>query len=210
MSKRDYYEVLGVGKNADEAEMKKAYRKLALQYHPDRNKEDADTSEKFKEINEAYEVLSDPEKRAKYDQFGHAAFRGGADGFGGSPFNDFGGGFGFGDLGDIFETVFGGGFGGANRRTGPQPGPDLRLDMEITLEDAAAGLEKEVEIPRAEDCTRCHGSGAEPGTDTKRCPTCNGTGQVRTTQSTLLGHFQTVKPCTQCQGEGRIIEKTLY
>lgn len=204
MNKRDYYEVLGVGRDASEEELKKAYRRLALKYHPDRNKDDQNAAERFKEINEAYEVLSDPEKRARYDQFGHAAF-GGANGFGGSPFGDFSG-FGFGDLGDFFESVFGGAFGGG-RRSGPQPGADLRLDLEITLEEAASGLEKEVEIPRTEDCTRCRGTGAEPGSEPKRCPTCNGTGQVRTTQNTPLGRFQTVRTCHQCQGEGRVVEK---
>jgi len=203
-NKRDYYEVLGVSRDADEAEIKKAYRRLALQYHPDRNKDDPNAAEKFKEINEAYEVLSDPEKRAQYDQFGHAAFGGGAEGFGGfeSPFG------GFGDLGDIFDAMFGGAFGGgARRHTGPQPGADLRLNLEITLEEAATGVEKEIEVPRTEECPHCRGVGAEPGTQPRICPTCMGTGQVRTVQTTILGRFETVRTCGQCQGQGRIIDK---
>ncbi|NLC08000.1 MAG: molecular chaperone DnaJ [Syntrophomonadaceae bacterium] len=207
MSKRDYYEVLGVNRGASEAELKKAYRKLALQYHPDRNKDDPKAEEKFKEINEAYEVLSDPQKRAAYDQFGHAAF----DQTAGAPGGGFGGFSGFGDPFDIFESffgsAFGGGFGGGRRRSGPQAGADLRLDLEITLEEAFAGVEKEVDIPRAEECPECHGSGAAPGTQRIRCSACQGTGQIKTIQNTVLGRFQSVRTCSQCGGEGTVVEK---
>jgi molecular chaperone DnaJ len=208
MSKRDYYEVLGVNRGASEAELKKAYRKLALQYHPDRNKDDPKAGEKFKEINEAYEVLSDAQKRATYDQFGHAAFdqTGGA-----SPGGGFGGFGGFGDPFEIFESffggAFGGGFGGGRQRSGPQVGADLRLDLDITLEEAFAGVEKEVDIPRAEECQECHGSGAAPGTQRIRCSACQGTGQIKTIQNTVLGRFQSVRACSQCGGEGTVVEK---
>lgn len=207
MSKRDYYEVLGVSSGADEAELKKAYRKQALKFHPDRNKDDPKTGEKFKEINEAYEVLSDPDKRAAYDQYGHAAFEQPGTGPGG-----FGGfGSGFGDPMDIFESffggVFGGGFGGGRQRSGPQVGADLRLDLEMTLEEAFAGIDREVEIPRNEDCPDCHGSGAAKGTQPVPCTACQGTGQVRVVQNTPLGRFQTVRSCSHCRGEGTIIEK---
>ncbi|NPV26861.1 MAG: molecular chaperone DnaJ [Firmicutes bacterium] len=206
MSKRDYYEVLGVSRDANETEIKKAYRKLARQYHPDANPNDKQAEEKFKEINEAYEVLSDPEKRARYDQMGHAAFGNGAEGFGG-----FGGFSGFGQdmggFGDIFDMFFGGGFGSANRRTGPQQGADLRLDLELTFEEAAFGVEKDVEIPRLEKCPACGGSGAEPGTHPATCPACKGTGQIRTTQRAAFGmQFQSVRTCPKCHGEGKIIE----
>jgi len=206
MNKRDYYEVLGVNRGANENDIKKAYRKLALQYHPDRNKDDPGAAEKFTEINEAYEILGDPEKRTQYDQFGHAAFSG-AEGSGGGGFGGFSGFGGFGDLGDLFESVFGGAFGGRGRQTGPQPGADLRLDISISLEEAAVGLEKEVEVPRTEKCDACQGMGSEAGTEPIRCPGCNGLGQVRTIQNTPLGRFQTVRTCPQCNGHGRIIEK---
>jgi molecular chaperone DnaJ len=208
MSKRDYYEVLGVERGAGEAELKKAYRKQALKYHPDRNQENPDAGEKFKEINEAYEILSDANKRAAYDQFGHAAFD--HSGASGGGFGGFGAG-GFGDPMDIFESffggVFGGGFGGSQQRNGPQVGADLRLDLEITLEEAFSGIEKEVEIPRYEDCTECHGSGAAKGTKRAKCSACQGTGQVRMVQNTPLGRFQTVRGCSHCGGEGTIVEK---
>ena len=205
MNKRDYYEVLGVERGSSEAEIKKAYRKLALKYHPDRNQEDPKAEEKFKEINEAYEVLSDAQKRATYDQFGHSAFdQAGAAGGGFSGFGGFGG---FSDPFDIFESFFGGAFSGGRQRSGPQVGSDLRLDLEITLEEAFSGVEKEVEIPRIEDCPQCQGTGAAPGTTRITCTSCQGTGQVRTIQNTILGRFQTVRACSQCNGEGTVVEK---
>ncbi len=202
MNKRDYYEVLGVSRGAEEAEIKKAYRRLARKYHPDVNPDDKKAEEKFKEVQEAYEVLSDAEKRARYDQFGHAGMGTGGTGFSGAG-ADFGG------FGDIFDMFFGGGggFGGATRRQGPQRGADLRLDLEVTFEEAAFGAEKEVGIPRQESCTVCGGSGAAQGTRPKTCPTCQGTGQVRISQNTPLGHFQTVRTCHQCHGQGTIIDK---
>lgn len=202
-NKRDYYEVLGVERGASDADIKKAYRKLAKQYHPDVNPGDKAAEAKFKEINEAYEVLSDPQKRAKYDQFGHAGMD--PNGFGG-----FGGGFGdfdFGGIGDIFETFFGGaGFGRSTRsRTGPQKGSDLKYTMEIDFEEAAFGVEKEISISRMESCPTCHGTGAKPGTEPVTCRHCNGTGQVQYKQSTPFGQFVNIKTCDVCHGEGKII-----
>lgn len=199
MSKRDYYEVLGVSKDASEADIKKAYRKLARKYHPDVNPGDKEAEGKFKEAAEAYDVLSDSQKKARYDQFGHAGTdpQGGfgAGGFGGG---DFGGGF-----GDIFDMFFGGG----GRRQGPQKGDDLRYDLDISFEEAAFGLEKDIKIPRWENCDQCKGTGATPGTDAKTCPTCHGSGQVQFTQNTPFGRFVQSKTCQQCHGEGKIIEK---
>lgn len=200
MSKRDYYEVLGLSSNASEAEIKKAYRQLLKKYHPDANPDKKEAEEKLKEVNEAYEVLSDPEKRARYDQFGHAGPGAGFGGFGGGA--DFEGGF-----GDIFDMFFGGGFGAAQQRRGPQKGADLRFNLGITFQEAAFGVEKEVEIPRMESCEVCNGSGAEPGTQATTCPTCKGTGRVTAVSQTLLGHMQTVRTCTTCGGEGKIISK---
>ncbi len=198
MSKRDYYEVLGVPRDADENTIKGAYRKLARQYHPDVNKSE-DAEERFKEINEAYEVLSDTEKRAGYDRFGHAATQGGFGGGAGQGFGGFPGGF-----GDIFEEFFGG-FGGAHAtQRGPARGNDLRYDMEITFQEAVFGAEKEIEIPRQELCPQCQGSGAEPGTKPVRCPQCNGTGEVRRAQQTILGQFVSVTTCPRCNGEREI------
>ena len=175
MEKRDYYEVLGISKDASEQEIKKAYRKMAMKYHPDKNQGDKDSEEHFKEVNEAYEVLSDPQKRRTYDQFGHAGFSGGGFGQGG-----FSGGQGFGGFedifGDIFGDMFGGGFGGAgrsSRKTGPRKGADMRLRMELKFEEAAFGIEREISLQREEECDTCHGSGAKPGTSTTTCPTCN-------------------------------------
>lgn len=205
MAKRDYYEVLGVEKNASETEIKKAFRKLARQYHPDVNPGDKSAEERFKEINEAYEILGDPEKRQRYDQFGHAGFD--PNGFGGGGFGGFGGFGGAGDFsgfGDIFEMFFG--QAGAQRSRGPAKGSDLRLDLELAFEEAAFGIEKDVELPRLENCPTCKGSGAKPGTQPSRCPHCNGAGQVRTTQRTPLGQFQTIKTCPECGGEGQIIK----
>ncbi|MCR4435433.1 MAG: molecular chaperone DnaJ [Clostridiales bacterium] len=202
-AKRDYYEVLGVDKSASDADIKKAYRKLAKQYHPDVNPGDKTAEAKFKEINEAYEVLGDPQKRARYDQFGHAGMD--SNGFGG-----FEGGFGdfdLGGIGDIFETFFGGsGFGRSSKsRRGPQKGADLKYAMEISFEEAAFGIEKEITINRAEDCTTCGGTGAKPGTSPSTCKHCNGTGQIQYKQNTPFGQFINVKTCDVCRGEGKII-----
>ncbi len=195
MSKRDYYEVLGVPRDADENTIKSAYRRLARQYHPDVNKSE-DAEERFKEINEAYEVLSDANKRATYDRFGHAAAQGGF-GAGGS-------GAGFPGFGDIFEEFFGGFSGMRGAARGPTRGNDLRYDMEITFEEAVFGVEKEIDIPRQETCSQCHGTGAEPGTSPIRCPQCNGTGEVRRAQQTILGQFVSVTTCPRCNGEREI------
>lgn len=197
MAKRDYYEVLGIEKSASDAEIKKAYRRLARQYHPDVNPGDKSAEEKFKEANEAYEVLSDQDKRQRYDQFGHAGTD--PNGFGG-----FGGaGADFGGFGDIFDMFFGGATG--QRTRGPQQGADLRLDIDITFEEAAFGVEKDIELPRMENCEKCKGTGAKPGTKPDTCSRCNGTGQVKMTQRTPLGHFQTIKTCPDCEGTGKII-----
>lgn len=198
-NKRDYYEVLGVSRDATQEEIKKAYRRLAREAHPDVNKDDPRAEEKFKEINEAYEVLSDPQKRAAYDRFGHAAtdpsYAANAEGF------DFGG---FEGFGDIFEMFFGGG--GARRRSGPQRGGDLRYDLEISFEEAAFGLETTIEVPRTEACAACRGSGAKSGTAVQTCPVCRGSGQVQFAQTTAFGRFVNVRTCDRCRGEGRVIE----
>jgi len=199
MDKRDYYEVLGVSRNATSDEIKKAYRKLARKYHPDANPDDKDAEAKFKEISEAYVVLSDPEKRAGYDRFGHA----GADGQGFGGFEGFGD---FGGLGDIFEMFFGGG-GRTRRRTGPERGQDIRTDMEISLKEAAFGLEREVKVPRVETCGTCGGSGAAAGSKPKTCLACAGTGQVQFTQSTPFGRIVQSRTCDRCRGTGQVIEK---
>lgn len=200
MAKRDYYDVLGVHKNASDAEIKKAYRKLALQHHPDKNPGNKEAEEKFKEIAEAYEVLSDPEKRARYDQFGHTG-----EGFGGfRPGEEFGGFGGFGgDVGDIFGDIFGEVFGGRGfRQRRAERGADLRYNLEISFDEAAFGTETHIKIPRTQECEHCGGSGAKPGTSPTVCPTCNGTGQVRFQQ----GFFSVSRTCSQCRGEGRIIK----
>ncbi len=201
-AKRDYYEILGVGQSASSSEIKKAYRKLAKKYHPDVNPGDKAAEAKFKEANEAYEVLSDDQKRSRYNQYGHAGVD--ANGFGGAGgYGDFD----FGGFGDIFDTFFGGGgFGSsAQRRNGPQRGGDIRVNVEITFEEAAFGVEREVNIHRQENCDECHGSGAKPGTEAKTCSTCHGSGQVRVKQSTPFGQFVNVKTCDTCHGEGTII-----
>ena len=210
MSKRDYYEVLGVSKTATQDELKKAYRKLARKYHPDLNKDNAEAAEKFKECNEAYSVLSDEQKRAQYDQFGHAAFENGGMGGGGG----FGGAGGFGGFGgsgmeDIFDMFFGGqgGRGGRSSKAGPQRGADLRFDLEISFEEAAFGLEKEINLYRDEVCDHCHGEGAEPGSKVETCPECNGSGYVRYTQNTMFGQMVNERPCSRCKGEGKIISE---
>jgi molecular chaperone DnaJ len=196
-NKRDYYEVLGLAKGASPEEIKKAYRQMARKYHPDVNKE-PDAEDRFKEVNEAYEVLSDEQKRSMYDRFGHAGV-GGVGGFGG--FQDFGG---FRDPFEIFEEVFGGlgGFGRSRRqRGGPRRGADLRYEMTLEFEEAVFGLEKEIEVPRQETCNTCNGSGVEPGTSPIRCPECNGTGEIRR----QTGFFINIGTCPRCQGRGEII-----
>ena len=207
MSKRDYYEVLGVSKTATQDELKKAYRKLARKYHPDLNKDNPEAAEKFKECNEAYSVLSDEQKRAQYDQFGPEAFENG--GMGGGPgaggFGGFGG-FGGSGMEDIFDMFFGGqGRGGRSNNAGPQRGADLRYDMEITFEEAAFGVEKEISLKRAERCEHCYGEGAEPGSKVETCPECHGSGYVRFTQNTMFGQMVNERPCSRCHGEGKII-----
>jgi molecular chaperone DnaJ len=196
-NKRDYYQVLGVPRDAQDTEIKKAFRKLAREYHPDVKPGDKEAEEKFKEVNEAYEVLSDAEKRQRYDQFGFAGLEGG--GFEAS---------GFGDISDIFSMFFGGdmGMGGGRRARGAQRGADLKMSLDITFHEAAFGVEKEIEAVRYESCDACEGTGAKPGTSKTRCPHCQGTGQIRVTQRTPLGQFQSVKVCPECGGEGEIIE----
>lgn len=200
MSKKDYYEVLGVAKTASDDEIKKAFRKLARKYHPDVNRDNpSEAEEKFKEANEAYEVLSNAERRAQYDQFGHAAFEGG----GGAPGGGFGGAGGF---SDIFDMFFGqSGFGGG-RQSGPERGADLRYDLEITFEQAAFGMETEIQVPRTEDCGVCHGSGAAAGTQAETCSQCRGTGQQQVVQNTPFGRMVNVRPCDRCCGEGKIVK----
>ena len=208
--KRDYYEVLGVDRNASEDEIKKAYRKLAKQYHPDLHPDDKDAEAKLKEANEAYEVLSDAEKKAKYDRFGHAGVdptynAGQGGGYGGG----FGGGFDF-DLGDFYSNIlgggFGGGFGGGANPNAPQRGSDTQASVTISFEEAAKGCEREVTTNRIEVCDECHGSGAAPGSSPKTCPECHGRGQVTTQQRTAFGVIQTQKACSRCGGKGTIID----
>lgn len=203
MAKQDYYDVLGVPRGASEDEIKKAYRKLARELHPDVNQEPG-AEDKFKTINEAYSVLGDAERKTQYDQYGHAAFdNGGQGGFGG--FGGFGGGFE--DLGDIFgEMFFGGGFGGRQTNRS-QRGADLRYELTIEFEQAAFGLETDITIPRTETCDHCHGNQAEPGTPITTCPECNGSGQVRVVQQTPLGRFASTRTCARCGGEGKTFEK---
>lgn len=206
-TKRDYYEVLGISKGAEAQEIKKAYRKLAMKYHPDRNPGDEEAEEKFKEINEAYEVLSDDTKRKTYDQFGHDGLNG-QGGFGGQGgFNGQGFG-GFEDMfGDIFGDMFGGGFGGGRqRRRGPQRGADIRQNVTISFEEAAFGKKMSIKLNRSEECDECDGTGAKPGTSKKTCSTCNGTGQVRTVQRTPFGNIASSRPCSTCNGTGEVIE----
>ena len=195
MSKRDYYEVLEVSRTATDQDLKSAYRKLALKYHPDRNQGDKKAEERFKEAAEAYAVLSDADKRSRYDRFGHAAVGNGAQGFDPSQFSGFEDLFG--GLGDIF------GFGTGSRRTGPQRGADLRYDLEIKFEQAAKGLETHIQIPRNETCESCSGNGAAPGTSPTACPQCRGTGQLRYQQ----GFFTVARTCGQCRGAGKVISK---
>ncbi len=204
--KRDYYEVLGVDKNADEAAIKKAYRVLAKKYHPDMNPGDAEAEKKFKEASEAYAVLSDPEKRRQYDQFGHAAFDGGAGGAGGFGGFDFSGA----DFSDIFGDIFGDFFGGrrsAGRdNSGPMKGSNIRTSVRITFEEAVFGTEKEIELTVKEECKTCHGSGAKPGTSPQTCTKCGGKGQVVFTQQSFFGTVRNVQACPDCQGKGKVIK----
>lgn len=206
--KRDYYEVLGVDKGADDATLKKAYRKLAKKYHPDVNPGDAEAEAKFKEATEAYTILSDPAKRKQYDQFGHAAFENGGGGAGGGF-----GGFDFSgaDMGDIFGDIFGDLFGGGGRsrrgaNNGPMKGANLRARVNITFEEAVFGCEKELEIMLKDECTSCHGTGAKPGTSPVTCPKCNGEGQIVFTQQSMFGMVRNVQTCPECHGTGKVIK----
>ena len=197
--KRDYYEVLGVAKDATDAEIKKAYRGLAKKYHPDMNPGDKEAEARFKEANEAYEVLSDSEKRSRYDRFGHAgAEAGGFGGFGGFGFD-------FGGVEDIFDTFFGGGFGRTRTKNGPTKGTDLKYRLDISFEDAAFGIDKEISITKNIVCKTCGGNGSKPGHSPETCKHCNGTGQIKYKQSTPLGQFVNVKTCDVCGGKGTII-----
>ncbi len=203
MSERDYYEVLGVEKSASQDDIKRAYKKKVKQYHPDLNPGDKTAEAKMKEVNEAYEVLSNEEKKAQYDQFGQAGVGGNGYGGGYGGTGGFGGGFGTGDFGDIFDMFFGGG--GSRRSNGPKRGSDLRYDMSITFEEACFGADKEFEVTRMERCDVCGGSGAEPGSNPATCPECRGTGRQTVTQSTPFGQFQQTRTCPRCGGKGKII-----
>lgn len=203
--KRDYYEVLGVDKNADEEALKKAYRQLAKKYHPDVNPGNKEAEAKFKEASEAYAVLSDPEKRKQYDQFGHAAFdgSGGAGGFGGFDFSGA-------DFSDIFGDIFGDFFGGArsrggSRSNGPMKGANLRTSVRITFEEAVFGVEKELELNLKDECKTCHGTGAKPGTSKETCPKCKGQGQIVYTSQSFFGTVRNVQVCPDCKGSGKIV-----
>lgn len=202
--KRDYYEVLGVSKTASDSEIKSAYRKLAKKYHPDMNPGDKEAEAKFKEASEAYAILSDADKRRQYDQFGHAAFDGGAGGgAGGFDFNGF-------DMGDIFGDIFGDFFGGGGRsrsaNNGPMKGQNVRVSVHLTFEEACFGSEKEIELNIKEDCAKCHGTGAKPGTQPETCSKCGGKGQVVFTQQSLFGVVRNVQACPDCHGTGKIIK----
>ena len=202
--KRDYYEVLGVEKSADDAAIKKAYRVLAKKYHPDMNPGDAEAEKKFKEASEAYAILSDPEKRRQYDQFGHAAFEGGAGGgFGGFDFSSA-------DFSDIFGDIFGDFFGGGRRgrsSNGPMKGANIRTSVRITFEEAVFGVEKEIELTLKDECKTCHGSGAKPGTSPETCSKCGGKGQVVFTQQSFFGTVRNVQTCPECNGTGKVIKE---
>ncbi len=203
--KRDYYEVLGIDKNADDAAIKKAYRQLAKKYHPDMNPGDQEAEKKFKEASEAYAVLSDPDKRRQYDQFGHAAFEGGAGGggFGGFDFTGA-------DMGDIFGDIFGDLFGGGRSRranNGPMQGANLRAQIRVTFEEAVFGCDKEIELTLKDECGKCNGTGAKPGTSPITCTKCGGKGQVVYTQQSLFGMVQNVRTCPDCNGTGKVIKE---
>ncbi len=209
--KRDYYDVLGVDKSVGDEELKKAYRKAAKKYHPDLHPGDAQAEKNFKEVNEAYEVLSDKEKRARYDQFGHAGvdpnFGAGGGGFGGGFTGDFS------DLGDIFSSFFGGGFGGGGRRSNPNAprrGNDAAASVNLSFEEAAKGCKKTVKVTKIDNCKDCGGTGCEKGTSAKTCPVCHGSGQVSATQRTPFGVMQTQKVCDNCHGSGKIIDKPCH
>ncbi|MEO1021466.1 MAG: molecular chaperone DnaJ [Bacteroidota bacterium] len=219
MTNRDYYEILGVSKSADDSEIKKAYRKMAMKFHPDRNKGDDDAEKKFKEASEAYEVLRDPQKRARYDQFGHAGVNGhGGYGGGGVDFD----GMGFEDIFSRFSDIFGGGmfgddiFGGGGgarsrrQRQPGQPGSDMKLRISLTLEEIAFGTEKKLKIKKQQQCDHCKGTGAETDSDFETCSTCNGMGEVRQISRTILGQMVNVQTCPTCQGDGRIIKNKCH
>ncbi len=204
-TKRDYYEVLGVPKTANEAELKKAYRQVAKKYHPDTNPDNKEAEAKFKEASEAYSVLSDPEKRGKYDQYGHAAFdpnSGAGAGFGGFDFN-------MGDMGDIFGDIFGDVFGGGSRNrqsNGPMKGANIKTTVRVKFEEAVFGTQKELELPLKDECEVCHGTGSQPGHNPETCPKCNGKGQVVFTQQSLFGVVRNVQTCPECSGSGKVIK----
>ena len=201
--KRDYYEVLGVDKNADDATLKKAFRQLAKKYHPDMNPGDKEAEQKFKEVQEAYAVLSDADKRRQYDQFGHAAFDGGAGGAGGFDFSGM-------DMGDIFGDIFGDFFGGGRRSAadnGPRKGANLRASVRITFEESISGCEKELEIVLKDECKTCHGTGAKPGTTPETCTKCGGKGKIMYSQQSLFGMLQNVQTCPDCGGTGKVIKE---
>lgn len=201
--KRDYYEVLGIPKSADDAAIKKAYRQLAKKYHPDTNPGNQEAEAKFKEASEAYAVLSDPQKRQQYDQFGHAAFEGGAGG-GGFDFN-------MNDMGDIFGDIFGDLFGGGSRSrrasNGPMKGANLRTSIRVTFEEAVFGADKELDLNLKDECSKCHGTGAKPGTSPQTCTKCNGKGQVVYTQQSLFGMVRNVQTCPDCNGTGKVVKE---
>ena len=209
-AKRDYYEVLGVGKDADEAALKKAYRQVAKKYHPDVNPGDAEAEKKFKEASEAYAILSDPDKRRQYDQFGHAAFDQGAGGAGAGGFGGFD--FGGADFSDIFGDIFGDLFGGGRRSSGgrnqgPMKGSNIRKSVRVTFEEAVFGCEKELDVVLKDPCPKCNGTGAKPGTNPETCPKCGGRGQVVYTQQSFFGTVQNVQTCPDCHGSGKIIRE---
>lgn len=204
--KRDYYEVLGVQKGASDDEIKRSYRKLAKKYHPDVNPGDKEAEAKFKEIGEAYEVLSDAEKKSRYDQFGFAGVDPNYGGGAGGGFGGFGG-MGFDDLGDIFGSMFGGGFGGSQRRrNGPRRGSDIEESVLLSFEEAAFGIKKQLKIYVIEECEECHGSGAKSASDKQTCPHCKGTGQIKSVQNTMFGQMINTQVCGHCRGEGTIIK----
>lgn len=200
MANKDYYEVLGLQKGASDDEIKKAFRKQAIKYHPDKNQGDAGSEDKFKEVNEAYQVLSDPEKKARYDQYGTADPNAGGFNGGGFDFSDMGG------FGDIFDSFFGGGGGSSRRRNGPTRGNDIEYSITLTFEEAVFGTKKEISITRNENCEDCNGTGAEKGTSATTCSNCGGSGQVRVQRQTPLGNFVSTTTCDKCGGTGKNIE----